>query len=360
LAERTVPLPPGKLPSGLLNAMLERYVRDDPSVIIGPGVGRDAAVLAFGDRALVVKSDPITFATQDAGRYLVNVNANDIACMGATPRWLLVTALLPETSTTSQLVEDLFASLASACDELGILLVGGHSEITIGLERPILVGLMLGDASPTELLDLRRAHPADAVVLCSGIAIEGTAILAQEARQALSSLPPDLLEAATRLIDSPGISVVPAARALRNAGIPVRGLHDPTEGGLMTAVAELAAAAGLGVEVEREQIPVLPETQAICEALDLDPLGLIASGALLAVVPPEHVSGTLDALRGSGINAAHIGTMLSWNEPNRLIVSGVARPLPSFAVDEIARYFARPANEASTHEQAVSNAREPA
>ena len=200
--------------------------------------------------------------------------------MGATPRWLLVTALLPERSTTAALVEDIFASLSSAATELDIALVGGHTEITIGLDRVILVGQMLGEADPEHLLDIRNAQPGDAVLLCAGIAIEGTSILATEAANRLTNLPPDLVASAQHFIDTPGISVVPAARALLNSGAVVRGLHDPTEGGLASAIAELSAASGLGIEIDEQSIPIYEETAAICAALDLDPLGLIASGAL--------------------------------------------------------------------------------
>ncbi|MDQ3548583.1 MAG: AIR synthase-related protein [Chloroflexota bacterium] len=333
-------LPPGKLPHDLLSRLIGSYVISDPDVLIGPGVGRDAAAIRVGDRAIVVKTDPVTFATPDAGRYLVHVNANDIVCMGATPRWLLVTALLPEKATTAALVEDIFASLSTAATELGITLVGGHTEITIGLDRVILVGQMLGDADPARLLDVRRAEPGDAVLLCAGIAIEGTSILASEAAEQLTHLPPDLLISARRFLDSPGISVVPAARALLTSGAAIRGLHDPTEGGLASAVAELATAAGLGIEIDAASIPVYPETAAICTALDLDPLGLIASGALLAVVANSDAERALTTVRDAGINAARIGVMTDPESGHWIVRDGHRHPLPTFAADEIARYFA--------------------
>jgi hydrogenase expression/formation protein HypE len=334
-------LAPGKLPGDLLAVLLKKYVRDDPSVIVGPGVGRDAAAIEVGDRILVVKTDPITFATQDAGRYLVNVNANDITCMGAAPRWLLVTSLLPAGSTTPELVESLFSSLATAANELGIVLVGGHSEITIGLDRPILVGQMIGEADREHLLDLRRAQEGDAVILCSGIALEGTAILAATPATALDSLSPSIVQSAVSLLESPGISVIPAAQALQRNQIPVRGLHDPTEGGIATALWELAAATGLGIEVDLDSIPVLPETTAICEALGLDPLGLIASGALLAVVPAENADRAVEAVEQAGIPAARIATMLAPGQSLVALRGGIPSPMPTFEVDEIARFFAQ-------------------
>jgi len=341
LATHDKPLPAGKLPGDLLKRLLDRYITPDPSVLIGPGIGRDAAAIQVDDTALVVKTDPITFATDDAGRYLINVNANDITCMGATPRWVLVTALFPEGKTTPELVERSFRSLAIAAEEIGIALVGGHTEITIGLERLILVGQMIGACAPADLYDLSTASAGDAVVLASGIAIEGTAILAREARAALEGLVnPETIASAARLIEAPGISVLPAARALRSAGVTIRGLHDPTEGGIATALSELAAATGLGIEVDGDAIPVLPETQALCTALDLDPLGLIASGALLAVVAADDGAKAVAALRDAGIPGARIGTLT--REPEQWIRrDGRRAPLPGYEVDEIARFFAR-------------------
>jgi hydrogenase maturation factor len=335
------PLPPGKLPAALLGTLLARYVKSDPSVLVGPAIGRDAAAIEIGDRVLVVKTDPVTFATADAGWYLVNVNANDIVCMGANPRWLLVTALFPERTTSPKMVEDAFASLAQAADELGIALVGGHTEITLALDRLILVGQLLGEARAEELLDPRNIRPGDAVLLCSGIAVEGTAILATQARAYLGSLPDALLSRAERFLREPGISVLPAARALRESDVAIRAMHDPTEGGLATAVAELAAASGLGLELALDRVNVYPETQAICDALDLDPLGLIASGALLAVVAPEDVDRAIAATRAAGIPCARIGTMLDSSSASRVVQDGTCGPLPTFEVDELARFFAR-------------------
>lgn len=340
LATRDSLLPPGKLPGDLLKALLDHYITPDPSVLIGPGVGRDAAAIRVDDSALVVKTDPITFATEDAGRYLINVNANDIVCMGATPRWVLVTALFPERETTPAFVEQTFGSLARAAAEVGIALVGGHTEITIGLDRLILIGQMLGTCAPSELYDLSRAKPGDAVILASGIAIEGTAILAREARDELiGRLDPETIEAAAGLLTAPGISVLPAANALRSASITIRGLHDPTEGGIATALAELSAATGLGIEVDGDSIPVLPATRAICAALGLDPLGLIASGALLAVVAGDNAEAAVRALDDAGIPGARIGSLTA--APGQWLTrAGRREPLPVFAVDEIARFFA--------------------
>src|SRR5205823_13648459 len=108
------PFPPGKLPAALLAALLAQDVPTDPRVLIGPRVGEDAAVLDMGDRLLIAKSDPITFATDAIGHYAVTVNANDIAVMGGSPRWFLATPLLPETRTAAALVQGLFTKVCHA------------------------------------------------------------------------------------------------------------------------------------------------------------------------------------------------------------------------------------------------------
>ena len=321
--------------------MLTRQKMGDPRVIIGPRVGTDAAAIDMGDSVLVVKTDPITFAINDAGWYLVNVNANDIACMGAEPKWLLVTALLPEKHTTEALVEEIFESLEKASSAIGVTLVGGHTEITIGLNRPILVGHMLGETTREQLLDIRSAQPDDAILLCKGIAIEGTALLVRGGSdERLSIIDPNLLQRAAQFLTDPGISVVSAARTLTGSGATVRGMHDPTEGGLASALRELSAAAGLSAKIDRDAITVYPETSAVCEALNLDPLGLISSGALLAVINPQGVALATAALTEAGIPCVQIGSFTVPGNDVSFQTADGSFPLPEFAVDEIARYFA--------------------
>jgi hydrogenase expression/formation protein HypE len=333
--------PAGKLPHDVLRAVLDT-LEPDESVIVGPGIGRDAAAVRADDQVLVLKTDPVTFATDAIGWYLVNVNANDIACMGADPRWLLVTALLPEGRTDEQLVNGIFADVQRACAQVGCTLVGGHSEITEGLDRPILVGNMIGTAHEADLIDPKSAQPGDQVLLLAGVAIEGTSILATEMVDRLAGLVDDAtLRRARGFLEEPGISVVRYARALRETlGDDLHALHDPTEGGLITALHELAEATGLGIEIEQDQIKVYPETEAISHALGIDPLGLIASGALLAVVPESRAEQALEAVARDGTPARVIGRMTADTSRRALIVDGHDIPLPIFDVDEIARIFA--------------------
>ena len=154
-------LPAGKLPGELLGRLLSKIQRDDPRVVVGPGVGEDAAFLDFGDTLLVAKSDPVTFATDLAGWYTVQVNANDVACCGAIPKWFLGTALLP-VGTTPDEVELIFDQIAEACDALGISMIGGPTEMTLDLPRPIISGTMLGEVEKGKEVMTAGARPVTA------------------------------------------------------------------------------------------------------------------------------------------------------------------------------------------------------
>ena len=330
----------GKLPLEMLAGLLDQVEADDPRVVLGPRPGEDAAVIDIGDRYLVAKTDPITFATDLIGWYLVQVNVNDLAVVGATPRWLMVTLLLPE-GAPPETVADIFRQLREACASLDIALVGGHTEITYNLPRPVAVGALLGEAEKDEIVLTSGVRPGDSILLTKGVAIEGTSILAREAPEALASagVDTDVIERAREMLFSPGISVLRDAQVARSAA-PVHAMHDPTEGGVATGLLEMAAAAGVGLAIDGDRIPVVPECAAICHALGLDPLGLIASGALLAAVAPEEAPRVVAALAGEGIAAAEIGRATDASEGLKLTSAGGVRELPRFDRDELARYFA--------------------
>jgi hydrogenase expression/formation protein HypE len=334
------PLPTGKLPGWLLHKVLPR-ASNDPSVLVGPGLGRDAAAIAIGDRVIVAKNDPITFASENGAAHLVEVNANDIVCMGATPRWLLVTALLPSGVTPADVLNQ-FAELRETCRQRSVELIGGHTEIVPGLERPILVGMMLGDASPGDLLTPGQARPGDVLLVTKSLAIEGTALLARERAAELRPLiGADAIQAALSLLHDPGISIVAEAKIARRAG-GVTALHDPTEGGIATAVRELAIVSGTGVEIDATAVPILPETLAIADALAVDPLGMLASGSLLIAARPDAVSGIMRDIEAAGIPISIVGLLTTAADDFSLVSDGMRQDLPEFAVDEVARLLSSP------------------
>ena len=322
----------------MLDRLIEAYrTRADPSVTVTPGYGRDAAAIALrGDATLVVKSDPITFATAAAARYLVAVNANDVACLGGIPRWLSVVLLLPEGSTESQ-VESHFSELQSACNDASIAVVGGHTEVTSAVTRPVFVGTLLGLAGPHGVIEPGRAAPGEDLLLTKWAGIEGTALLARELGSTLvTALGSEVVSRAAKLLRSPGISIVNDASAVL-AVEGVTALHDPTEGGVATAIHELAAASGCGAEIMAESIPFLPETSAICSHLGLDPLGLLGSGALLMSTRRDRTDAVMHAARASHIPITHIGRLAEPESGITIINSAGRHPLPRFDADEVTR-----------------------
>ena len=329
----------GKLPAPQLHALLADLRRRDPSVIVGPQVGEDAAVLDVGDRYLVVTTDPVTFATDRIGWYAVHVNANDIAVMGAKPRWLFVVLLLPEHGTTDALVTRIMSDVRETCDELGVTVCGGHTEVTTGLERPIVVAQMMGDVDRERLIMKSRLEVGDQILLTQGIAIEGTALLAREKRDVLRGhLSDTQLDRAERFLFEPGISIVTAALAAADAAA-IHAMHDPTEGGLVSGLHELATASGTGLRVFGDRVPVFPETQVLCRRFQIDPMRLIASGALLIGTAPSQIDAVMAALSDRGIPATSIAEVTHARDGMTIESGGTWTPLKPADRDEIAKVF---------------------
>ncbi len=289
----------GKLPPSFLEKYVwRRHGRDDPRVLVGPGIGEDAAVIDMGDRVLVLHSDPITEAVEGIGWLALNIAANDVATAGAKPLWASVTILLPE-GFSEKLLDEITRDLHRAAEELGVSIVGGHTEEAPRLDRPILVVTMLGEAPRDRYVRTGGAKPGDAVLVVKSAGLEGTSILAKDFRDLLESqgIGGNLLEKAAGFAAE--VSIVREALLLAEMG--ATSLHDPTEGGLIGGLVEVALASGKTLEVWEKDVPVKPETRRICEALGLDPLKLISSGALIATVPPEKLGQVKKALNSMGI-----------------------------------------------------------
>lgn len=330
----------GKVPHHLLGELLGTISNGDPSVLVGPQVGVDAAVLDLGEQLLVASTDPITFSSELPGWYAVQVNANDVAAMGATPRWFLSTILLPA-GTLPETATNLFNQVLHACQELHVALVGGHTEVTQGIEHPIVSGCMLGTVARGQLIAAGNAQPGDSVLITKGIAIEGTALLARDFAQRLSTAGVDAvtMQHASEFLTSPSISVVHDCAIVTSAA-KVHCMHDVTEGGLATALYEVAQASGVGVAIEEGSVPVLPQCADICEALDINPLGLLASGCLIVTLPPEDVPAAIFALESEGIDAYEIGHVTESDEGIKMIgASHELEDLPVFSRDELARFI---------------------
>lgn len=300
----------GKLPPDLLaKFVFSRVGRIDSSVIVGPSIGEDAAVIDLGNgRVLVAHVDPITSAVEYIGWLAVHIASNDLAVRGVRPRWLLSVLYLPENLSVN-FIDEITSQIDSAAKEVGAMIVGGHSEFTPGLERPMISMTAIGITDRSKYITTGGAKVGDVVLMSKVAAVEGTAILSTDFRKLLISrgVPKGTIEKGSTFIKH--ISVVKEALILSENGLATS-MHDPTEGGLLGGLAEIAYASKKTIEVWEEKVPIAEETTIISRVLGIDPLKLISSGTLIATVPEEKAKDAIDALESRNIKASVIGKVI--------------------------------------------------
>lgn len=305
----------GKVPSEVLVRRVFRYRgRGDRSVILGSSIGEDAALVSFRGEVLVFTTDPVTGTASEIGALSVHINANDIACRGARPRWFLCDLLLPERSSP-RLIETIMRQVDTTARRLGVAVVGGHTEVTPGLDRPVIVGFMVGVVGRRKYVTSHGARPSHDIIMTKSAGIEGTALLAIDFARRLR-LDAKLVARAKELLHS--ISVVRDAMIAVQAG-GVTAMHDPTEGGLLQGVWEIAEASNVGFTVYESKIAIRDETVRVCAALGANPLRLMSSGCLLIAASKRKSKRIIDHLKRRGIEAKVIGTFTTRKQGRKLI-----------------------------------------
>jgi len=325
----------GKVPTDVLVRNVFRYRgARDRSVILGSSVGEDAALVSVGKDVLVFTTDPVTGTTSQIGWSAFHVNANDVACRGAKPRWFLCDLLLPERSNAA-LVDAIMKQIDGAAKSLGVAVVGGHTEVTPGLKRPIVIGYMVGIVSRKRFVTSHGAQPGDQVIMTKTVGLEGTAVLATDFAYRLRKIGVRTLRRASSLRNL--MSVVEDALIAVEVG-GVTAMHDPTEGGLLQGVWELAEASKVGMVIHESKISILPETRQVCCAVRVDPLRLMSSGCLLITVNRRKSDQILRKLRKRGIPANVIGAVTRRSEGRRLVkINGTIREIRPSERDELYR-----------------------
>ena len=335
----------GKLKHEYLSKILKIHIEDleinDERIVLGSKIGEDAAVIDMKDQYLVAKTDPITFATDEIGYYCVHVNVNDIVCTGAIPKWFLSTILLPAKKTDEDLIEKIFKDLHDTCKSLNITMIGGHTEVTSNLDRPIIVGSLLGEVEKQKLVKTSGAKVNDALILTKGIFIEGTSIIAREKEELLLSKGFDqkFINRCKQFLHDPGISVYEEA-LIANNNFKINSMHDITEGGLATGIAEIAIASDLGALIYEDRIKILPEPARLSEIFKLNPFGTISSGSLLISINEKDSIKLVEVLRSNGVDSEIIGKMVEKKEGLTLLTKNHKnQPLLYSEIDEILKIF---------------------
>jgi hydrogenase maturation factor len=296
----------------MLKYVYPRLGKIDPSVIVGPTVGEDAAIIDLGNgRVLVIHSDAITGAIESLGWLAVHIVSNDIAVRGARPKWFLMSLFLPE-GDVEVIVDKIMAQVDRAAKELDIMVVGGHTETTDSIKRPIAGTVSMGLTTKDLYVTTSGAKNGDYIIVTKGVGIEGTAVICTDLSNLLRErgVSEETISRGTKLLSM--VSVVKEALLLAENKL-VTSMHDPTEAGLIGGLSEVAYASKKTIEVYENRIPVFSETKIISSALNIDPYRLISSGTLVATIPPDRISKALKVLDENNVPAEVIGRVKEFN-----------------------------------------------
>ena len=321
----------GKIPpDSMTRAVYSHGGKRNPRLVLGPGIGRDTAVVRLATKHVVLTADPVTGTTRHIGEHSVHINANDIAATGAKPVWYVCTVLLPP-GTSEKTLAGIMRGIDQASRSLGITVAGGHTEVTRGLDRPLVAGFMMGEIGG-RVLSSANMRVGDWILMTKTAGIEGTAILASEYSGRLKKVERKTILKAQSFAKQ--ISIVEEAMSISKI-TGVHALHDPTEGGVLNGLWELAEASGLGIEVWADRIPLAKETSRICSQLHLDPLKLMSSGCLLVAVAPHSVGRVMKALRSHRVRVSEVGRVRPRAKGRFLLKGGKKLDLVAVPQDEL-------------------------
>ncbi|MCX8082816.1 MAG: HAD-IA family hydrolase [bacterium] len=324
----------GKLPNRFLRFLLGKYTEvKDKDILVSSGIGIDCAIFKISDNIIFAKSDPITLTSEDIGFYLVNINVNDISVMGGIPSHLLTVILFPEGTTFSE-IEDVFSQINNECKRFDIKWIGGHTEISSGIKTPVAVGFLMG----RKIKKLRRKEikVGDSVFLIKEIGIEGASIIA---RGKYSELKKYFSEAFITKVKKatvfPGISVFNEAKMLWE-NLDIKYMHDPTEGGISTALYEMAEANNIGLLIFPEKLVFYPPVIKFCKIFNLDPLGIISSGCIIGIIEKKEEDNFLKFCKNRNLKGKIIGEVVE-EKGVCYMENKKIKSLSTFQRDEITR-----------------------
>lgn len=300
----------GKLPEQVLvRSVIRKISHRREEVLFGPGVGRDCAALQLGeDEIFVMSADPITGTSKDIGSHCIHVTANDLAAAGAQPVAVMVTAMLPPRTEEKEL-QKIMEDMENTCEKLDMEVIGGHTEVTDVVNRPVLSVTGVGKMKRQDALFEKKLEAGQDLVVTKWIGLEGTSIVAKEKEQELRKVFSDPFVRTAQEFDQ-YLSVIPESKIAMEHGVRV--MHDVTEGGIFGALWEMAEGSGVGLEIDLKKIPIRQETIEVCEQFGLNPYVLMSSGSML--IGTEHGEILVRHLQEAGISAAVVGQAMNGND----------------------------------------------
>mgnify|MGYP000004365678 CR=1 FL=1 len=321
--------PSGKIPNKFLKYLLEKYTSKD--ILISPGIGIDCAIFKFNDKYVFAKTDPITLTSKDIGFYLVNINVNDISVMGGVPLYFLCCLFFPEGTKFNE-IEYVFSQISKECKKFNIKWIGGHTEIIPEIKNVIAVGFTIG--KKIKKIEFEKVIPEDIVFLVKEIGIEGASIIAREKYEDLKKrFSEKYLEKVKNSIKNPGISVYKEAKKLWE-NIKIKYMHDPTEGGISTALYEISESKNIGILVDFKKLRFYKPVIKFCEIFNLNPLGIISSGCIVGIIGKRYEKKLIDFCKKNRIKIEIIGRVIE-EKGVFYEIDDKMKKLPKFQRDEI-------------------------
>ncbi len=311
---------------------LKQIINDNKSVVrsdirIRSGIGEDCSVINFGEYECVVSTDPITGADKNIGKLAVHINCNDIASCGVEPIGILVTILVPPTSTLED-IKNIMQEIDEETKKMNVEILGGHTEVTEAVNRIIVSCTAIGKGKAHAAVATSGAKLGDDVVVTKLLCMEGTSIIVNDHLDRVNGvLTHKEIEVAKDYVNS--ISVVNEGLIAGKFG--VNSMHDITEGGVLGALWEVAEASNLGFKVYNDKMPISDITHKVCKKLSIDPLKFISSGSMLITV--SNGKGLVDKLNASGVRATIIGKMTE--SRGILIVDEIEKDVLPPTIDEL-------------------------
>lgn len=322
----------GKLDSDLLEKIVFHNIKfKRPEVLTRPGIGEDCAVVDFGSYECIMSTDPITAAISEIGRLSIHISCNDIASNGIQPLGIMLAVLLPE-GTTEEEIEEMMRQAGEASEELGVEIIGGHTEITPAVTKPVIVSTAIGRGEKWASQHTENMKPGDYIMMTKYAGLEGSGVIACDFEEQLREiLTPEEIEEAKSLLNQ--VSVVREGVAAGKVG--THGMHDVTEGGVLGAVWEMCQIAGTGARLQVDQIPLKPVTKKICDYFDIDYLRLISSGCMIIMTPPDKKEEMEEAMEKAGVKLSCIGVIKDASEGICMEIDGECMEIAPPASDEL-------------------------
>ena len=299
----------GKISENVLKrSVLKKIKTHRDEVVSGAGIGKDCAILAFGEEETVLSVTPVTAPVTELSSYAIPMALNNVAVSGAEPVGVMLSILLPEETEEAEF-QRIMEQAEDVCSDLHVEIIGGHTEVTPAVAHPIMTVTGVGKKEAARAGFPQGIKANQDIVVSKWIGLEGTARLAKEHKEELCSRYP------VRMIEEAAaydkyLSVIPEAATAMKSG--VCGMHDVSRGGIFGALWEMASGAGVGLEIDLKKLPVKQETIEICEFFELNPYELLSGGCLIMVT--EDGNGLVTALAREEIPAVIVGRTTDSND----------------------------------------------